>query len=61
MHICGECDIEMKCSKTGVLVAPKSQPTWVRSGDKFECPECGSSVIVNFGEPFESFADVLFA
>jgi transposase-like protein len=53
------CNSEMRCQKTGVRVASSSNPTWVRSGDRFECSKCGGTVIVNFGQAFESYAEVL--
>jgi hypothetical protein len=57
--VCVACGVEMSCKKTGFNVAPESSPTWVRSGDMFQCEECNIQVAVGFGEPYNSKADVL--
>jgi hypothetical protein len=51
---CCKCSREMKCAKNGVRVAPVKIPNHQRSGDKYQCEECGQSVVVNFSKPFES-------
>ena len=52
--ICVNCKIEMKCTKTGFLVAGTEVPNWVYNGDKYTCPKCGNEVVVNFTKGFES-------
>jgi predicted RNA-binding Zn-ribbon protein involved in translation (DUF1610 family) len=56
--VCTDCKVEMKCSHTGVKVAPNENPYWVRSGDEFTCPSCDSSIIVNFGSAFDGTPDI---
>jgi transposase-like protein len=50
--VCGKCKIEMGCKKTGLTIAAPMIKSYQRNADKFECPDCNSSVIVNFGEPY---------
>ena len=52
--VCGNCEIEMRCGRNGVTVAPAHNPRYQRSGDKFYCPRCDSSVVVNFGSTFDT-------
>ena len=55
MHICGKCEVMMRCEKNGVSVSPHpSQPEYTRCGDKFTCPSCGNSVITQFGDSYDS-------
>ena len=64
---CGGCKIRMKCIKNGQYVVDgvtkslNSQDallgipveTEVMVGDVYWCPECGSTTITGFGQPFE--------
>jgi len=51
LPVCGECKVFMRCTKNSIKVGVSS--TMVAYGDKFNCPECGTSVIVGFGVPME--------
>lgn len=59
--ICTNCNSEMVTVKTGITVASVENPHWTRSGDKVRCENCGSSVIVNMGQPWHNpvEADIL--
>jgi hypothetical protein len=50
--VCCQCDVEMRCKKNGITVAPESIPQHKRSGDKYSCPSCGVSIITGFSYPF---------
>ena len=43
MRICSNCNREMACSRTGVLVL--FMPSHGYMGDEFECPSCKSTVV----------------
>jgi hypothetical protein len=50
--ICVPCARSMRCAENEVAVRDKrtsDSPSTVWSGDRFECPGCGASVIVDFG------------
>ena len=59
--VCCKCSREMICVKNSVRVAPSDIPDYQRSGDKYQCEECGQSVVVGLGTAFASKkkADVL--
>jgi hypothetical protein len=61
--VCSKCHVEMSCKKSGVTVAPVMMPGYCHSGDEFICKSCGATVIINFGQPYDSDieADVLVA
>jgi hypothetical protein len=42
--ICASCQIEMRCSKTGVVARWRKE--YARRGDVFKCPRCERSVIL---------------
>ena len=56
--ICTDCNVEMRCRKNGVTVAHVETPHWTRKGDKFACPNCGTSVIHSLGEAYDTNVDV---
>lgn len=45
LPVCYRCGREMRCAENGVQL--KRAFSYVRC-DRFECPECGESVLVNF-------------
>ena len=52
--VCVKCSVEMKCTKTGFLVAGTEVPNWLSNGDKYTCPNCNNAVVVNFTGGFKS-------
>jgi len=50
--ICVPCARSMRCAQNEFAVRDKrtpDSPATVWSGDRFACPDCGSSVVVGFG------------
>lgn len=43
MNICTNCGVEMRCSRTGVMVL--FNPGWAYNGDEFRCYACESLTI----------------
>jgi len=50
--VCSQCEVEMVCKKNGVRVAHETTPRHKRSGDRFDCPVCGASVIADLGSAY---------
>lgn len=51
--VCAACKKEMRCRKNGIFVAIRTLSScryYGHSGDKYTCPDCGTSVIVGFGQ-----------
>lgn len=48
LPVCYQCALEMKCVRNGFSVAQKGGGTTF-FGDRYECPNCGHGVVVNFG------------
>ncbi len=52
-YVCTKCHVELKCSKTGVLVeelTDQGEPYKVWSCDLFKCPKCGAEIAGRFGD-----------
>lgn len=49
--ICNECKVEMRCTKNSISVAHVDNPQWIRTGDQYTCPDCGTKIITDMGEP----------
>ena len=43
MMVCSKCSIEMRCTRSGVMLLWNS--THARSGDEYKCPQCGNKSI----------------
>lgn len=50
--VCVGCSTEMRMTAMGILVRFSKNKYF--SGDKYECPSCGSEVITSFGNAFHS-------
>ena len=48
------CNSEMKVDSNGVTVASESNPSWVRSGDRYICRECDRTVVIGFGDAYDA-------
>jgi hypothetical protein len=57
--ICTDCNVEMRCEKTGVTVAHINSPSWVRNGDKYVCPNCRNTIISSLGEAYDSNVEAM--
>lgn len=51
LPVCGSCHVDMTCDKNEVEV--DIGEGFVKSGDRYKCHECGATVIVGFGLPYE--------
>ena len=49
--VCVHCKRELRCSKNGRVLELISagEPYQLWSGDEFQCPDCGTRVIVGYG------------
>jgi len=51
--ICVSCKVEMRCKKNGVTVAGEIKH-YHRSGDMYNCPECGHEIIIGLNKGYNS-------
>lgn len=52
LPVCEDCNERFRCKKNSVTV--RYGRTTLQQADRYECPECGRTILTGFGNKFEA-------